>query len=134
MLTVLFLACAAGATLGLARMKLWTLIPATAISIILSVLGGAALGLALDRIILVSFCVGILLQASYLMGAALAEASQGVEASESQQVTGRATAKQVLFWSAQKAIGRELRAYFEPAPLREMPPQLRKKLAILVAH
>ena len=123
MLVVLSLAFAAGAACGLARLKVWALIPATIIFSLLAAIGGASFGLGLGRTVLVLFCAVTLLQVSYLIGAAFSDAPQ--------RISVHIPPKQELLRTAQTAIAQELLAYFEPVPLDDVPPQLSNKLTLL---
>jgi hypothetical protein len=125
MLVILSLACAAGLACGLTRLKALALISATIIFSLLAAVGGAFLNLGLGRTAIVLFCVIMLLQVSYLIGAALSDAPKP------KRISIHIPPKHELFRSVQTAIAQELRVYFEPPPLDDVPPQLRNKLALL---
>ena len=124
MLALLSIASAAGAACGLARLKVWALIPASTIFAVIAVALGSSLGLPGGRIILIVFSVLMLLQVSYLIGAVL------FETPTRHRVSDRLPGERELLWTVQMAIADELRAYFAPS-LDEVPEQLRAKLAML---
>jgi hypothetical protein len=124
MLALLSIACAAGAACGLARLKVWALIPASVSFAVIAVVLGSNLGLTGGRIILIVFAVLMLLQVSYLIGAVLSETPTR------HQVSDRLPGERELLWTVQMAIADELRVYFAPS-LDEVPQQLRAKLAML---
>lgn len=125
MLAVLSLACVAGAACGLARLKVWAIIPASTIFSLIVVILGSYLGLRWGRIALTVFSVLMLLQVSYLVGAVLSDAPKP------QRVSGHVPPKQELFRTVRTAIAQELRVHFELVPFDDVPPQLRNKLALL---
>lgn len=124
MWVVLTLAFAMGAGLGLARLRVWALIPAAITSFLITAIIGSGLGLTLGRIPLVLFAVFTLLQVAYLIGAVLADVP------ERQRVSDGVPAQQELLRTVQMAIADELRVYFAPS-LDDVPQQLRAKLAML---
>ena len=124
MLAVLSIACAAGAACGLARLKVWALIPASTIFAVIAVVFGSSLGLTGGRIVLIVFAVLMLLQVSYLIGAVLSETPAR------HQVSHRLPAERELLWTVQMAIADELRVYFGPS-LDDVPQQLRAMLVML---
>jgi len=124
MLTLLSIACAAGAACGLTRLKVWALIPASTIFAVIAVALGSNLGLPGGRIILIVFAVLMLLQVSYLIGAVLSETPTR------HRVLDRLPGERELLWTVQMAIADELRVYFARS-LDEVPQQLRAKLAML---
>jgi hypothetical protein len=105
---------ASGAACGLARLKVWAVIPASTIFAMIAVVLGFYLGLTGGRIVLVVFAVLMLLQVAYLIGAVLSDAPTR------RQVSHRLPVERELLWTAQMAIADELRVYFAP-PLDDVP-------------
>lgn len=128
MLAVLSLACATGTGLGLARLKVWAIIPVSAVFAVVVVVLSSHLGLTWSRQTSIVFAVLMLLQVSYLLGTVLS-AAQGRRA-----VTVDVPAKQDLIHIVQTAIADELPRYFELPPLDDLPPQLHSKLALLATR
>jgi hypothetical protein len=92
MLAVLSLAFAAGAACGLARLKVWAILPVSTIFLLIVVILGSYLGLTWGRIALIVFAVLMLLQVSYIMvGAVLSEVPTG------QRVSDREPARRSCF-------------------------------------
>lgn len=125
MLAVLSFACATGMGLGLTRLRVWAIIPPSAIFALVVVIFGSHLGLTWTRLALIAFAVLMVLQVSYLLGAVLSATPIR------QAASARVPAKQELIHSVQTAIAEELPSYFEALPLDDMPPQLHNKLALL---
>lgn len=124
MLAVLSFACATGAACGLARLKVWALIPASTIFVMIAVGLGSYLDLTWGRIALIVFAVLMLLQVAYLIGAVLSGRPTR------HQVSDCLPAERELIRIVQMAIADELRVYFAPS-LEDVPQQLRAKLAML---
>jgi hypothetical protein len=122
---VLLLGCAAGTGFGLVRLKVWAVVPSSLVFMLVAVTFGAYSHLAWSRIALIIFCVLTTFQISYLIGSALSEAPQA------QRIPDRIPERQELLHAAQTAIGEELRAYFLPSPLNDMPSELLNRLALL---
>jgi hypothetical protein len=120
----LSLACAAGAGCGLARLRVWPIIPISIIFVLISTVLGTYLDLRLGRIALIAFAVLTLLQVSYLVGSALSEAPRRHWASRP------ALPKRELIHAVQASIADELRSYFK-TPSDDVHPRLRNKLALL---
>jgi hypothetical protein len=124
MLGVLSLALAAGAASGLARVTVRTV---TFILVVVSLIAAALgfrLGLPPGRVVLILFSVCMLVQAAYLVGAALSEPPNAYPVSD------HIPPEPELLRTVRTAIGRELREYFS-ASLEDVSPQLRNKLALL---
>jgi hypothetical protein len=120
-------AAAAGTALGLARLKVWAVVPTIVIFSLIATAIGSGVGLNFGRIALIVFAGITVVQVSYLIGAVLSEATTR------ERVSDRVPAKQELLRIMRTAIGEDLRAYFE-VPLDAVPPQLRQKLALLEAR
>lgn len=125
MLAVLSFACSTGAGLGLARLKVWAIIPPSAIFAVAVVVFGSHFGHTWSGLVLIAFAFLTGLQVSYLLGAVLSMAPVHQAASV------RVPAKRELIHTVQTAIAQELPSYFEALPLDDMPPQLHNKLVLL---
>lgn len=126
---LLFCSSASGLALGLARLKVWPLIPATIILALIAGVSGVMSGLHWGSTAVMVFATAAILQFSYVIVGLLSE----VEA-PSPRVAPRASLRLDLIRAAQFAIGEELRIQFQTPPV--MPSQLRtrmKQLAIRYA-
>lgn len=126
MWVILSLAFPAGAALGSAQLRAWTLIPATAILAAVTAAVCARSGIGADRTALVIFCAATLLQVSYLVGSVLSDVPGAFP------VPDRVPSRQELLGIVRTAIAGELPTHFEP-PLGDLPPQMSEKLALLEA-
>jgi hypothetical protein len=121
---LLLCSSATGLALGLARLKVLALIPATIVLSLTAVIGGVVFGLRWGTIPVTVIVGTTILQASYLIGGLLSEAP-------SPRPAPRASLRLDLIRAAQFAIGEELRTQLQTP--REMPRQLRtrmKRLAV----
>jgi hypothetical protein len=121
---LLFFSSASGLALGLARLKVFALIPATFILSLAAAAGGIISGLRSGMIALTVIAGATILQSSYLIGGFLSEAP-------SPRAAPRTNLRPDLIRAAQFAIGQELRTQFQTP--HGLPRQLRtkvKKLAV----
>jgi hypothetical protein len=115
---------ATGLALGLARLKVLALIPATIVLSLTAVVGGVIFGLRWGTIALTVVAAATILQSSYLIGGLLSEAP-------SPRPAPRTSLRADLIRAAQFAIGEELRTEFQTP--HDLPRQLRtrmKRLAV----
>jgi hypothetical protein len=125
LIALLLVAVAAGATCGLARLKILVLIPVTTIFLAVTVIEGRANGLGMGTIVLMLFVGATFSQAGYLIGWLLFE--------ERELPAPRPKAlPPELVHAMQSAIGEELRMRY-PLP-QDLPPQLRVRMAQLKAR
>jgi hypothetical protein len=121
---VLLIACAGGVACGLARLKVWIIIPASVIFLLVTVVLDSWFGIAWSRTILIAVTGLTLFQVSYLIE---------VEVSEGHirhQVSGPLP-KQQMLRTVQMAIASELQAYFIAESLDDLPQHLRAKVEML---
>jgi hypothetical protein len=112
---LLVFSSASGLALGLARLKVWALIPATIILSLIAVAGGTVHGLRWGAIALVVIVGSTILQSSYLIGGLLSAPRKGLRPD--------------LIRAAQFAIAGELRTYFETP--HDLPRELQTKMTQL---
>ena len=110
---------ASGLALGLARLKVFALIPATFILSLAAAAGGIIYGLGWGTIALTVIAGATILQSSYLIGGLLSEAP-------SPHAAPRTSLRSDLIRAAQFAIGEELRTQFQTP--HDLPRQLRTKM------
>jgi hypothetical protein len=116
---------ATGLALGLARLKVLALIPATIVLSLTAVVGGVIFGLRWGTIALTVAAAATILQSSYLIGGLLSEAP-------SPRAAPRTSLRSDLIRAAQFAIGEELRLEFETP--HELPRQLRTRMKQLAVR
>jgi hypothetical protein len=116
---------ATGLALGLARLKVWALIPATIVLSLTAAIGGVVFGLRWGTIALIVIAAVTILQSSYLIGGLLSEAP-------SPRAAPRTSLRPDLIRAAQLAIGEELRIEFERP--YELPRQLRTRMKQLAVR
>jgi hypothetical protein len=116
---------ATGLALGLARLKVLALIPATIVLSLTAVVGGVIFGLRWGTIALTVVAAATILQSSYLIGGLLSEAP-------SPRAAPRTSLRSDLIRAAQFAIGEELRLEFETP--HELPRQLRTRMKQLAVR
>jgi hypothetical protein len=104
-----------GLALGLARLKVLALVPATIVLSLATAAGGFEFGLRWDVIAVAIIAGATILQSSYLIGGLLSEAPSARAAASS-------SLRLDLIRAAQFAIGEELRTQFQTP--RELPGQL----------
>jgi hypothetical protein len=122
---LLLCSSASGLALGLARLKVWALIPATIILSLTAAVGGIVFGLRSGTIALAVIVAATILQSSYLIGGLLSETS-------SPRVAPRTSLRPDLICAAQFAIGGELRTYFQTP--RDLPRQLQTRMKQLAVR
>jgi hypothetical protein len=122
---LLLCSSATGLGLGLARLKVLALIPATIILSLTAAIGGIVFGLRWGMIALGVIAGTTILQSSYLIGGILSEAP-------SPRAAPRTSLRLDLIRAAQFAIGEELRTEFQTP--REMPRQLRTRMKQLAVR
>jgi membrane protein DedA with SNARE-associated domain len=121
---VLLSSSATGLALGLARLKVFAVIPATIVLSLTAAIGGVVFDLRWGTITLVVIAAATILQSSYLIGGLLSEAP-------SLRAAPRTSLQPDLIRAAQFAIGEELRTQFQMP--HGLPPELRtrvKQLAV----
>jgi hypothetical protein len=121
---LLFCSSAIGLALGLARLKVLALIPATLFLCLAVPIGGVVTGLHWGMSALIVIAAATILQSSYLIGAVLS-------AAPSPRAAPRTSLRLDLIRAAQFAIGEELRTEFQTP--HGLPRQLRirtKRLAV----
>jgi hypothetical protein len=116
---------ATGLALGLARLKVLALIPATIVLSLTAAIGGVVFGLRWGTIALIVIAAVTILQSSYLIGGLLSEAP-------SPRAAPRTSLRPDLIRAAQFAIGEELRIEFERP--HELPRQLRTRMKQLAVR
>jgi hypothetical protein len=116
---------ATGLALGLARLKVLALIPATIVLSLTAAIGGVVFGLRWGTIALIVIAAATILQSSYLIGGLLSEAP-------SPRAAPRTSLRSDLIRAAQFAIGEELRLEFETP--HELPRQLRTRMKQLAVR
>jgi hypothetical protein len=115
---LLLCSSASGLALGLARLKVWALIPATIILSLTAAIGGIVFSLRGGMIALAVVAGATILQSSYLIGGLLSETPN--------RRAARASLRLDLIRAAQSAIGEELRTEFR-AP-RDLPRHLQTRM------
>jgi hypothetical protein len=119
---VFLIGSGSGAGCGLARVKLWVLIPATLLLTIIAVSMGWTAGSSWSAIALTAIVGSTSLQWSYLIGTALSDASK--------RRASRVPVRQAdLLHAIQSAIGRELKRRYEVS--QELPWQIGMRVAQL---
>ena len=99
------LAIAAGAACGLARLKVWALIPATAIYSVMAVIEGIVFGSSTGTITLMLLVGAAFFQLFYLIGGLLSQ-------QQKQPGLARRLLRPELVRAMQSAIGQELRVRY----------------------
>jgi hypothetical protein len=122
---LLLCSSASGLALGLARLKVWALIPATIILSLTAAVGGIVSGLRSGTIALAVIVAATILQSSYLIGGLLSETS-------SPRVAPRTSLRPDLICAAQFAIGEELRTHFQTP--HDLPRQLQTRMKQLAVR
>jgi hypothetical protein len=122
---VLLSSSATGLALGLARLKVFAVIPATIVLSLTAAIGGVVFGLRWGTIALVVIAAATILQSSYLIGGLLSEAP-------SQRAAPRASLRPDLIRAAQFAIGEELRTQFQTP--HDLPRQFRTRMKQLAVR
>jgi membrane protein DedA with SNARE-associated domain len=121
---VLLSSSATGLALGLARLKVLALIPATIVLWLTAAVSGTVFGLRWGTIALTMIATAAIVQCSYLIGGLLSEVP-------SQRAVPRPSLRLESIRAAQFAIGEELRTQFQMP--HNLPRQLRsrvKRLAV----
>jgi len=116
---------ATGLALGLARLKVFAVIPATIFLSLTAVFGGVVFGLRWGTIALIVIAAATILQSCYLIGGLLSEAP-------SQRAAPRTNLRLDLIRAAQFAIGEELRTQFQTP--HGLPRQLRTRMKQLAVR
>lgn len=151
MAAVLLVACATGVSCGLARLKIWIIIPASVIFLLVTVVLDSRFAITWSSTALISFSGLTLLQVSYLIGTVgphyrarnkdravqpqelrrvvLLDRDRGIR----HQVSGHLP-KQQMLRTVQMAIASELRGHFVAESLNDLPEHLRAKVAMLESH
>lgn len=125
MIAILLVGIAAGATCGLARLKIWALIPVIIIFLIITVIEGHLTGLGVGGMALTFFIGNAFLQVGYFIGSFLSE--------EGEQPASRPMpSRPELVRLVQSAIGQEMRMSWA-LPV-DLPPQLDMRVAELRAR
>ena len=114
---------ATGLALGLARLKVVALIPATIVLLLTAVIGGGVFGLRWGTIALTVIAAATILQSSYLIGGLLSEAPSP---------RAGVNLRPDLIRAAQFAIGEELRTQFQTP--HDLPRQLRTRMKQLAVR
>jgi hypothetical protein len=122
---LLFCSSATGLALGLARLKVFALIPATTVWSLTTVVAGVLFGVYWGTTAVAVIGGATILQSSYLIGALLSEAPKP-------RATPRARLRLDLVRAAQFAIGEELRSQFQISD--DMPRQLRTRMNQLLVR
>jgi hypothetical protein len=122
---LLVFSSAIGLSLGLARLKVWALIPATIILSLIAAAGGSVYGLRWGTITLAVIVGATILQSSYLIGGLLSEAP-------SPRAAPRTSLRPDLIRAAQFVIGEELRNQFQMP--HDLPRQLRTRMKQLAVR
>jgi len=126
MLPALLLSSSAtGLALGLARLKVFAVIPATIFLSLTAVFGGVVFGLRWGTIALIVIAAATILQSCYLIGGLLSEAT-------SPRAAPRTNLRLDLIRAAQFAIGEELRTQFQTP--HGLPRQLRARMKQLAVR
>lgn len=125
MLPILLVAVAAGAACGLSRLKVWALVPVTAVYSMTALIDGIINGLGLGSMALMLFAGATALQLSYLIGGLVSEERK-------RPAPDAKLARLDLIRLMQSAIGQELRTSY-PLP-ENLSPQLRDRIALLSAR
>jgi hypothetical protein len=126
MLPILLCSLAVGTACGLAAIKVWAIVPMTAIFCAIALVVGFSLGLTSDQIAVGLFASLISLQIAYLAGIIL----RGERAPR--QLSKRVSARPEMLRVMQRAIAVELPDYFTLPD--ELTPQVRAKLVSLTSH
>jgi len=116
---------ATGLALGLARLKVFAVIPATIVLSLTAVIGGVVFGLRWGTIALIVIAAATILQSCYLIGGLLSEAP-------SPRAAPRTNLRLDLIRAAQFAIGEELRTQFQMP--HDLPRQLRTRMKQLAVR
>ena len=103
MIAVLLVAVAAGVAGGLARLKVWALIPATAIYSMITIIEGMVAGLGAGKITITFLIGAAFLQLFYLIGWLLSQ-------EQKRRVPAPRSLRPELVRAMQSAIGQELRS------------------------
>ena len=119
MIAVLLVTLTAGAACGLARLKVWALIPATAICSMITVIEGIVTGLGAGTIALTLVIGATFLQVFYFIGWVLSQ--------ELKRPAPRSSRPE-LVRAMQSAIGQELRMHYG------LPQDLPQELGVRVAQ
>jgi hypothetical protein len=122
---LLLFSSASGLALGLARLKVLAVIPATIILSLTAVIGGIVFGQRWGTIALTGIAGATILQSSYLIGGLLSE-------TQSPRAAARTNLRPDLIRAAQFAIGEELRTQFQTPHV--MPRQLRTRMKQLAVR
>jgi hypothetical protein len=122
---LLLCSSATGLALGLARLKVLALIPATIVLSLTAAIGGVMFGLRWGAIALIVIAAATILQCSYLIEGPLSEAP-------SPRAAPRTSLRLDLIRAAQFAIGEELRTRFQRP--HDLPRQLRTRMKQLAVR
>lgn len=122
MTAVLLVSAAAGTTCGLARLKVWALIPVTALLLIITLVEDSVTGAGVGKIALTFLLATTFLQLFYFIGSVPLEEHK-------RSASGSKPLRPDLTRGLQSAIGQEMRMCC-PLPV-ELPPELDIRVAQL---
>jgi hypothetical protein len=125
MIAVLLVAVAAGVAGGLARLKVWALIPATAIYSMITIIEGMVAGLGAGKITITFLMGAAFLQLFYLIGWLLSQ-------EQKRRVPAPRSLRPELVRAMQSAIGQELRVRYRLS--QDLPYELGFRVAQLRAR
>jgi hypothetical protein len=125
MIAIFLVGVAAGATCGLARLKVWALVPVIITFLIVTVIEGRLTGLGIGTIALTSLIGSTFLQLSYFIGSLLLQ-------ERTRPVSAAMPSRPDLVRLVQAAIGQEMRMSWA-LPV-ELTPQLDVRVAELKAR
>ena len=132
MIAILLVAVAAGVACGLARLNVWSLIPATAVYLVITVIEGIVTGLGAGTIALTLFIGATVLQLCYLIGWLLFEEQKRRTPAQQRSALAPRPLRPELVRAMQSAIGEELRMRYRL--LQDLPQQLDIRVSQLQAR